>query len=557
MSELRKTMTRIKPTNSTGIDTISMKTLKELFKPLEGAILNLINTSITNAEYPDNLKISKAIPLHKQGKQPHDPLGYRLINLLPSLSKIIDKIIYSQVLNYLDRNEIMPHQHHGGRRGRSKITAVSTMLDTWTERYENGHDTAIIVLDQSAAYDTISHKILIDKMKVLGFNDKTTKYFENYLNNRQQSVLVDGSQSDTLHVGKISVVQGSVLSCLLYLIYIMDLPINFDNKPTKPHETDIKNTPELYTFVDDTVCQVKLDPKIIANQDAINQAIHKLEIYMRSNSLIVNTDKTNFLVLTKNEEVRKNLYLETQPKNIRPVRYFKFLGITIEDSLLWNAHLVEGKDYLLSRLKTRLTSLRKCRKYIDFQLAKMLANGIFTSKLSYGAELWLGAPKYIKKKIQSTQLEAARVTIGKKSQRWSTSQLLSEMGCDTVENTLKLSNAKMTHKILNENVPEIISHWIKSQLPPPEYSTQNSVSGKIGPRPRNIRRTTITKSHYRSNAYHVYSLLPQSITEIKENHRLKKWTKRFLKNKNYTPDKNKKNTPAPHHDITEKSLKYH
>ena len=161
--------------------------------------------------------------------------------------------------------------------------AVSTMLDTWASCYENGHDTAIIVLDQSAAYDTISHKFLLDKMQVLRFYQKTVGYFQSYLNNRQQSVLVDGFQSDTLHVGEISVVQGSVLSCILYLIYILDLPILFDNTPYKPEDTDNKRTPNLSTFVNDMVCQVKLDPTIISNQDAINQTIHKLEIYIRSN----------------------------------------------------------------------------------------------------------------------------------------------------------------------------------------------------------------------------------------------------------------------------------
>ena len=91
-------------------------------------------------------------------------------------------------------------------------------------------------------------------------------------------------------------------------------------------------------------------------------------------------------------KLEKELYLEAQPNIIRPVRVFKFLGINIEDNLMWNSHLVEGKDSLLTQLKRRLTALRKCRPYIDFRLSKMLANGLFASKLAYGAELWLGAP---------------------------------------------------------------------------------------------------------------------------------------------------------------------
>ena len=294
MAELRNIVHKIKPTNSTGLDKISMRTLKEIFKSIEGAVLNLINSAITQSEYPSNLKTSKAIPLLKQGKKSHDPLGYRLINLLPSLSKIIGKVIYKQVLQYLDENSLIPHQHHGGRRGRSTITAVSTMLDTWAQRYEQGHDTAVIVLDQSAAYDTILHKILLKKMSVLGFQEKTTKYFQSYLQDRQQTVLVDGFQSDKLHVGQISVVQGSVLSCLLYLLYILDLPIIFNQQTNKPEDTDTKTTPELSTFVDDTICTVQLNSSEQANQDRINNTMHQLEIYMRSNALVINTDKTKF-----------------------------------------------------------------------------------------------------------------------------------------------------------------------------------------------------------------------------------------------------------------------
>ena len=237
-------------------------------------------------------------------------------------------------------------------------------------------------------------------------------------------------------------------------MYILDLPLLFEDTPVLPQDTDSKTTPELSTFVDDTICTVKLNQELISNQDNINQVIHKLEIYMRSNSLIVNTDKTKFVVITKTDKIRQELFLATENKNIRPIRSFKFLGISIEDNLTWNSYLIEGKDSLLSQLKCRLSAIRKIRKYIDFKLCKMLANGLFFSKLTYGSELWLGAPQYIKKLVQSTQLEAARITIGHKSKRWSTKQLLSAMGWNSVEDTLVLSSAKMTHRILHEGIPE-------------------------------------------------------------------------------------------------------
>ena len=96
-----------------------MKTLKSIQKPIEPAILNLVNTCIQMQTYPENLKCSKALPLLKQDKNPDSPLSYRLINILPSIGKFLDKVIGIQVIKYLNDNQIIPHSHHGGRPHRS------------------------------------------------------------------------------------------------------------------------------------------------------------------------------------------------------------------------------------------------------------------------------------------------------------------------------------------------------------------------------------------------------------------------------------------------------
>ena len=84
MHELRLTKKKIMSSNSTSWDNLSIKTIKYIQKRIEPAILNLVNTSIQQKIYPDNLKCSKAIPLLKQDKEPTSPLIYRLINILPS-----------------------------------------------------------------------------------------------------------------------------------------------------------------------------------------------------------------------------------------------------------------------------------------------------------------------------------------------------------------------------------------------------------------------------------------------------------------------------------------
>ena len=195
----------MKSTKSTGWDTISMKTLKCIQKQIEPAVLNLINSTIQMQQYPDNLKASKAIPLLKDNKP-------------------MDKAVGNQVIEYLNKNDLVPHNHHGGRTKRSTVTALATMLDKWSESYENKKELAIIVLYQSAAYDIIKHDLLIRKMETLGFQEHTLNYFRSYLSKRRQAVLVDGFKSEELYLEKLSVIQGSVLSCLMYLIYVLNPP---------------------------------------------------------------------------------------------------------------------------------------------------------------------------------------------------------------------------------------------------------------------------------------------------------------------------------------------
>ena len=98
MLDMRKILNTRKSTNSTGWDTISIKTLKTIQKPIEQVLLNIINTSISTQNYPDNLKHSKAIPLLKSGKPTDTPSSYRLINILPSISKLLDKVTSTQIL---------------------------------------------------------------------------------------------------------------------------------------------------------------------------------------------------------------------------------------------------------------------------------------------------------------------------------------------------------------------------------------------------------------------------------------------------------------------------
>ena len=98
-TELRKSITTMKTSNSAGVDTITSRTLKKLISVLDIPLLNLVNSSIISKQYPENLKLAKIIPIFKTTdppSSPTDPSAYRGINILASIGKVIDRIILHQ-----------------------------------------------------------------------------------------------------------------------------------------------------------------------------------------------------------------------------------------------------------------------------------------------------------------------------------------------------------------------------------------------------------------------------------------------------------------------------
>ena len=162
------------------------------------------------------------------------------------------------------------------------------------------------------------------------------------------------------------------------------------------------------------------------------------------------------------------------------------------------------------------------------------------SQILYGATLWIGAPNYLKKKVQTIQLEACRMAIGHKAARWSTKKLLETMGWVSIQKNLERASATTSHAIIHQNTPAQLAYRIREK-----YNTNNSIQTrmtgpyKLGPKPKMVGRTRITKYHYRANSYEVYAKIPEEIINIKTPFLFKKWLKRYQINPKKLPSSHK------------------
>ena len=317
-----------------------------------------------------------------------------------TIGKVLDKVILGQVLTYLKNNNLIHEAHHGGLKGKSTTTAIATLIDTWTNLVETGQELAILALDQSSAYDLIDHRILLSKLQILGFDREALSWFTSFLSNREQCVYVDGHYSDYLHIGHKSVIQGSVMSCLLYLIYVLDIPNLFHTSQHKIEDTDHCDKPSIQTFVDDLMTTIRSEPGKHLQETVVN-TIEVIENYMRANLLALNRDKTQIMILNRDPILQTKIDIPASPKNLTNQSSMMFLGVELSDRLKWNQFLLDGKCNLFRQLQNRVNAIKKVRKYMSEKFAITISNALFLSKLLYAAELWGGAPNYIKKKSSS------------------------------------------------------------------------------------------------------------------------------------------------------------
>ena len=213
--EIEREISCLKDNKSTGPFSLPIKILKlvkyVISKPLE----ILFNVSFSLGIVPNSFKIANVIPIYKKDYQ-FSCSNYRPISLLSIFSKLLEKLVANRLVSFLEKNKILLKNQFGFRSNHSTDYALLSIIDKIQTDFSCG-----IFLDFSKAFDTVNHKILIEKLDFYGIRGIAKNWSISYLSSRKEYVTINNSSSDLFTI-PCGIPRGSVLGPTLLLIYIND-----------------------------------------------------------------------------------------------------------------------------------------------------------------------------------------------------------------------------------------------------------------------------------------------------------------------------------------------
>ena len=285
------------PTKSCSLDPIPTFLLKDCLDILLSSITKLINHSLIEGSFPNSFKKAVVTPLVKKASLPRDDLkNYRPVSGLCFLSKLVERVVARQLTSQINNNKLHnPHQS-AYKPGHSTETALLSIRKEVHLSLARGEPTALVLLDLSAAFDTIDHNILLGYLKSwFGLGGTILRWFASYLRNRCQAIKIGSTLSELSNL-IYGVLQGSVLGRLLFSLY------------TTPLSKIIRLHPHIkfHFYVDDTQLYIHLSHKNASSALAKqNACLHDVQEWMSLSKLKLNPEKTEFMVFGSKAQCQK------------------------------------------------------------------------------------------------------------------------------------------------------------------------------------------------------------------------------------------------------------
>ncbi|CAB0036605.1 unnamed protein product [Trichogramma brassicae] len=266
-----------------GVDGLSACVIKRVCPAILSSVTAIVNRSFELSHFPSSWKVASIVPLAKTSSL-SSPSDTRPIAQLPEISKVIERVVHHRLLLYLSRYDLLDRDQFGFRPGHSTQTALLHVTEAIRRSADVGEVAELVSFDFSKAFDAIPHALLLRKLRMIGCDEGSLRWFASYLSGRAQAVRSpDGSHTPLVPVSS-GVPQGSVLGPLLFIIFINDLPTVLDKA-------------QHMIYADDTQILITGPSRPIAGLvTAANSEIAAICEWARSNLIRLNSNKTGAML---------------------------------------------------------------------------------------------------------------------------------------------------------------------------------------------------------------------------------------------------------------------
>ena len=442
------------PNKSSVLDAIPIWIFKHCQEELIGIVQFIVNQSLATGKFPDRLKSAMIRPsLKKPGLDSDDLTNYRPISNLTYLSKMIEKVVHKQLTNYINENALFADFQSSYRKFHSCETAVTRIHNDILMMVDKRRNVILLLLDLSAAFDTINHKLLLKKLESLyGIGGDIICWIKSYLNNRTFKVAVENAQSPSCDL-VIGVPQGSILGPLLFILYTKDLQAIVSRHGMSVH-----------LYADDTQIYFSFDvhsdkPDI----EVIKQCFNDIKHWMANNFLKMNADKTVYLDIGVYESPLNNITLSDKI-TLEPQLKARNLGFVFDHQM----NLDDEVTATIQVCNMNLRNLWKIGKHLSHELKVQLVHSSVLFFLDYCNSAYGSLTEANIRKLQKAQNDAARFVFGiydYKAKRQPVSPLLKKLHFLPVRYRIDYKIALLTFKCLNNLAPQYLASLITVREP--------------------------------------------------------------------------------------------
>jgi len=385
---VHKLLKNLNAHKATGPDSIPSFILKTAANEIAPILTKMFQTSLDTGAVPQDWKDAHVVPLFKKDER-HLASNYRPVSLTSITCKVLEHIIHSSIMDHYDQNNILTNAQHGFRKKRSCETQLIITIHEIASKLSKGSQVDIILLDFSKAFDKVPHLRLLHKLEYYGVNKKTNAWIKTFLQDRKQSVILEGTTSSQAPVLS-GVPQGTVLGPLLFLTYINDMPEKVTSSETK-------------LFADDSMLF-----RSIKNQNdshLLQKDLTSLEDWENKWQMNFNAKKC---IVIRIRPLKKELTVPSTYKlhghTLDIVDSSKYLGVTINNNLTWDRHI----DNIVGKGNKTLGFIRRNLKDCTKPVKAAAYTSIVRPSLEYASTIWDPSNQCKIKSIENVQKRAAR-----------------------------------------------------------------------------------------------------------------------------------------------------